>query len=56
MRLGRAELLLRDTAMRLGDIAEWTGFSTASYLSAAFKKRYGLSPADYRARLRSDGL
>ncbi|WP_217591780.1 DNA-binding response regulator [Cohnella sp. GbtcB17] len=56
VRLGRAKLLLRDTAMRLADIAEWTGFSTASYLSAAFKKRYGLSPADYRARLRSDGL
>lgn len=55
VRLGRAELLLRDTAMRLADIAEWTGFSTASYLSAAFKKRYGLSPADYRARLREAG-
>ncbi|CAI6087712.1 response regulator transcription factor [Cohnella sp. JJ-181] len=52
VRLSRAELLLRDTSMRLADIAEWTGFSTASYLSAAFKKRFGLSPADYRARLR----
>lgn len=56
VRLSRAELLLRDTSMRLADIAEWTGFSTASYLSAAFKKRFGLSPADYRARMREAGV
>ncbi|MBB6637452.1 response regulator [Cohnella thailandensis] len=49
VRLRHAEQLLRDPAMRLADIAELSGFSTASYLSSVFKKHYGVSPSEFRS-------
>ena len=48
LRLERAQRLIGATPYTLEAIAESLGFSSAFHLSAAFKKRYGLSPAAWR--------
>ncbi len=48
LRLERARRLIGNTPMRLEAVAEQTGFSSAFHLSAAFKKRFGVSPAVWR--------
>ncbi|MBT2289571.1 response regulator [Paenibacillus albidus] len=47
-RMAQAIHLLENTTLGLADIAELTGFSSASYFSSTFKKRFGQSPSDYR--------
>ena len=41
-------MLLEYTRGTLQQIADETGFSSPFYLSLRFKRRYGLSPRDYR--------
>lgn len=36
--------------MSISDITEYVGFSAQSYLSRAFKKKYGISPQGYRKK------
>ncbi|GAB2695413.1 response regulator [Paenibacillus thermoaerophilus] len=48
VRMAQAVRLLEDTSLPLWDIAELTGFASASYFSSKFKKQFGLSPSDYR--------
>ena len=48
VRIERAKLLLKTTAMRSIDIAAETGFSDPHYFSYIFKKNTGLSPREYR--------
>lgn len=47
-RMAHAVRLLEDTALGLWDIAELTGFTSASYFSSRFKRMYGVSPSEYR--------
>lgn len=47
-RLEKAKELLKDTSMRLRDIAENVGFNDISYFSNTFKKYTGMSPTEYR--------
>ncbi len=54
VRIAKAEQYLHDPMLRLADIAELVGFSTASYLSSVFKKHYGKSPNEYRASMPAD--
>ncbi|WP_020618560.1 response regulator [Paenibacillus daejeonensis] len=49
VRMAEAVRLLKETTLSLWDIAEFTGFSNASYFSAKFKKVYGMSPSEYRS-------
>ncbi|MFC4809960.1 response regulator [Paenibacillus sp. GCM10023250] len=49
-RMAQAVRLLEGTQLGLWDIAELTGFTSASYFSAKFKRMFGLSPSDYRQR------
>ncbi|MFS0724066.1 response regulator transcription factor [Paenibacillus sp. 1P07SE] len=49
VRMAEAVRLLKETTLSLWDIAEFTGFSNASYFSAKFKKVYGVSPSEYRS-------
>lgn len=44
----RSKQLLRETNMRIYEIAETMGFENAFYFSKVFKKTLGLSPKDYR--------
>ncbi|WP_128658122.1 response regulator transcription factor [Paenibacillus sp. 598K] len=51
VRMAEAVRLLKETTLSLWDIAEFTGFSNASYFSAKFKKVHGVSPSEYRSGL-----
>lgn len=42
------ERLLRQTDLRLCDVATRTGFRHAEYLTVAFSRRYGRSPSGWR--------
>jgi YesN/AraC family two-component response regulator len=48
VRVKAAAQLLRDSDLKLYEIAERTGFGEPSYLSNVFKKFYGVSPREYR--------
>ncbi len=48
-RLERIERLLLATEMKVGDIAEATGFADGNYLAKAFRRRRGMSPLEFRA-------
>ena len=48
LRMDRARLLLLNTTLSNADIAEKTGFGTASTFYRVFQKRQGVSPGAYR--------
>jgi AraC-like DNA-binding protein len=49
IRLQRAaQLLRRDQALSIDAVSHRVGFASRSYFSAAFKKEYGVSPAEHR--------
>jgi len=50
VRMSQAVRLLESTQLSLWDIAELTGFGSASYFSSKFKRTYGMSPSDYRQK------
>jgi transcriptional regulator GlxA family with amidase domain len=49
LRLDRARLLLRESAMPVVEVAVATGFSSASQFSRAYRRAYGESPTETRA-------
>lgn len=48
LRLDEAGWLLRQSALSVSEIATCVGFCTPAYFSTVFKKKYGLSPKEYR--------
>ena len=48
IRLQQSRQLLKDTALPIGQIAEACGLKNVYYYSNTFKKRYGLSPSEFR--------
>lgn len=48
LRMEEAMRLLRDTDEKIYSVAEKTGYSDAGYFSYIFKKKYGISPIQYR--------
>lgn len=48
VRLDRAEALLRATSLSITHIASRCGFPDSNYFCAAFKKRFGCAPSQYR--------
>lgn len=48
VRLEKAEELLRNSTLRIGEISEEVGYKDARYFSSLFKKRTGMSPNEYR--------
>jgi LacI family transcriptional regulator len=50
VRLNRAKQLLAETDLALPVIAERIGLEHTEYLSRIFKKRFGLTPSDFRAQ------
>lgn len=48
LRMNAAEKMLRSKPMTISDIALKTGFGTQSYFSSQFRKKYGISPLQYR--------
>ncbi|AZG14168.1 AraC family transcriptional regulator [Cupriavidus pauculus] len=49
-RLAEAARLLRENGLSVAEVAWRSGFSHASHLSRHFRRRYGMSPGDYRSR------
>ncbi len=52
-RLEAARALLRDSEMPVSQVASRLGFSTSAYFSSAFRRVCGISPSQYRRRVRS---
>ena len=48
-RLSKAQELLANTTMRIGDIAEASGFEDNAYFARRFRQFFRLSPRDYRS-------
>ena len=48
VRLKKAEELLTNSTLKIGEIAEKAGYKDARYFSSLFKKRTGMSPNEYR--------
>ncbi|MDF1618595.1 response regulator transcription factor [Petrocella sp. FN5] len=51
-RLDQAKLLLLSSQMKNYEISEAVGIIDPNYFSAAFKKRFGYSPSQYREKVR----
>jgi AraC-like DNA-binding protein len=51
VRARQAEKLLRETALRVKEIAAAVGFAHVTQLDRAFKAAYGLAPKEFRGRL-----
>lgn len=51
-RLDQAKLLLLSSQMKNYEISEAVGITDPNYFSAAFKKRFGYSPSQYREKVR----
>ncbi len=47
-RMGKAKQLLRDSNLRIYEIAEAVGYESAPHLIRFFKKRHGMTPQQYR--------
>jgi AraC family transcriptional regulator, regulatory protein of adaptative response / methylphosphotriester-DNA alkyltransferase methyltransferase len=45
-----AELLIEQRAIPVRDVARLVGYRHAPHFAVAFRRRYGLSPADFRAQ------
>jgi len=51
-RIEKAEYLLTKTNMKIGKIAQEVGYRDTNYFSLAFKKQAGMSPGQYREKIR----
>ena len=51
VRMERAKELLKNPAMRIGDIAEAVGFLDMAHFSRVFKKQEGISANEYRNKV-----
>jgi len=50
VRLQHSVQMLETTALRVQDVAQAVGYSNVSYFSTIFKKKYGMTPFEYRQR------
>jgi AraC family transcriptional regulator, regulatory protein of adaptative response / methylphosphotriester-DNA alkyltransferase methyltransferase len=50
-----AELLMTQRAIAIADVARLVGYRQAPHFALAFRRRYGTSPARFRARARQTG-
>ncbi|MBP5495477.1 MAG: AraC family transcriptional regulator, partial [Lachnospiraceae bacterium] len=47
-RVSKVAEILNSTSLSMSEIADITGFSSASYMGEAFKKYYGESPRSFK--------
>ncbi|PHR98721.1 MAG: XylR family transcriptional regulator [Blastopirellula sp.] len=50
-RLDRVRQLLQDTDLTMAEIADKAGFEHVEYMSAAFRKKLGIAPSNYRKKV-----
>ncbi len=53
MRLCKADAFLENTDMPIAEIAERVGFSSGNYFGDLFRRYRGMSPRDWRERMRN---
>jgi AraC-like DNA-binding protein len=53
-RLQAAQELLTTTELSIGDISEACGFSSSNYFGDVFRRCLGMSPTDFRLRVKED--
>lgn len=53
-RIGKSRQLLKDSSLKMAEIAAKVGYSNENYFSKVFKKYEGISPKEYRTK-RWDG-
>ena len=51
LRMEKARDLLNDPERRVSDVAFEAGFESIPYFNRAFRRRFGCSPSEFRARL-----
>ena len=51
-RLAHAELFLRHTDYRIGEIAGMCGFASVEHFTRMFRRRRGMSPGEFRRSVR----
>ena len=54
-RLSKAALLLKTTALPIGDIIVVVGYENTSYFYRIFTEKYGVSPKTYRKQAKENG-
>ncbi|RAU92600.1 response regulator [Paenibacillus sp. YN15] len=52
-KMDRAKILLTETQMKITDICEEIGYENYSHFGQAFKKKVGISPAEFRKRFQN---
>ncbi|TBL81570.1 response regulator [Paenibacillus thalictri] len=52
LRLERAKVLLQDPTLKLADVAEKIGYQDMRHFTQLFRKRFELTPTDYRQQLK----
>lgn len=52
-RMEQAAYLLRDTKLKLGEIAEQVGYTSSSYFIRTFRRAFGMTPTEYRNRMKN---
>jgi len=55
IKMCEVENLLKNTNLQISEIAQKYGYTSPQYLAKQFKDTYGLSPKDYRLRIRNSG-
>lgn len=48
LRLDRAKQLINTTDLRMYEISERIGYNNVEHFTRMFKKKYGISPSDYK--------
>jgi len=51
-----AQSLLENTDYKIGEIAEIMGYDNQLYFSRVFRKEYGVSPVQYRKKIKETNL
>ncbi|MFR8340326.1 MAG: AraC family transcriptional regulator [Eisenbergiella massiliensis] len=48
----RAAYLLHDSKLKLADITDQVGYTSSSYFIRTFRRTFGMTPMEYRNRLK----
>jgi len=54
-RMSKVKELLRDTDLKIGEVARVVGYNDQNYFSRAFKKHFGTYPSEYRMMIKQEG-
>ena len=53
LRMRKATILLHDDSVKIYEVSEKVGYSSQQYFSLVFKKKFGVSPIEYRQQIKN---